>query len=58
MIINEVRIYIVPYLIKPYDQTITNILFSRVGLHRSDSELSDDNMFDMIGPVFLLTKLG
>jgi len=48
MIMHDLSIHIAPYLIRPYDQAITNIYF----------ELSDDTMFDMIGPVFLLQKLG
>ena len=56
-IIYDLGIHIVPYLIKPYDQTITIISFSRVGFYRVESELSDDTMFDMIGPIFTLKNL-
>jgi len=58
MIIHDFRVHIVLYLIGPYDQTITNIQFYRVGFYRVDLELSDDTIFDMIGPVFPLKKLG
>ena len=57
MIIHDLGIHIVRYLIRPYDQTITNIQFSWVCFYRVDFELSDDTMFDMIGPVFPLINL-
>jgi len=58
MIIHDPSIHIAPYLIRSYDQTITNIWFSGVGSTRIDLEISDDTIFDTIGPVFLLKKLG
>jgi len=45
--------HIVPYLIKPYDQTIT-IIFN---FYRVDSELSGNTIFDITGPVYLLKNL-
>jgi len=57
MIIHDLSIHIVSYLIRPYDQTITNIRFSRVGFYRVDLEPSQDTIFDMIGPVFPLKQV-
>jgi len=58
MVTHDLSIHIVPYLIGPSEQTITNIQFSMVGFYRIDLELSDYTIFDMIGPVFPLQKLG
>ena len=55
---SDLRVRIVPYLIRSYDQTVTNIYFFRVDFYRVYLELSDDTMFDMIGPVFPLKTFG
>ena len=58
LIIRDLSVHIVTYLIRPYDQTLFIIQFSRVGCYRVDLELSGDTTFDMIGLVFPLAKLG
>ena len=58
MITHALGIHIVPYLIRPSEQTITNIQISWVGFYIGDLELLDDTMLDMIGLVFMLSKLG
>ena len=58
MVIHDLRVYIVPYLIRPYAQTITIRFNFQVDFYRVDFELSDDTTFDMIGPVFPLKKHG
>ena len=56
MIIHDFSIHIVPCLIRPSEQTITNIWISWVGFYRGDFGLLDGTTFDMIGLAFVLKK--
>jgi len=44
MITHDLSIHVVPYLIRPYNQTITNYQFLRVSVLRVDFQILDDTM--------------